>query len=57
MMSFCVVKIKTSSLETTLPKGQIFGITELSDVGLKEFYCTFLIETRILAMDMMLPQW
>ena len=60
MMSFCLVKSKTSSLETTLPKCQIFRISELSDFSLKELYRTFLIATRmqgdLLSMDMMLPQ-
>jgi hypothetical protein len=40
-MKFFLVKRKTSDLGTTLLKYRIIRISELSDVRLKEFCCTY----------------
>jgi hypothetical protein len=37
--AFFLVKSKTSSLQTTVLKWRIIGISGLSDVRFKEFYC------------------
>lgn len=53
---FFVVKIKSSSLGTTLLKCQVIRISESSDIGLKECFCILIITAYVIILFTVIQQ-